>query len=558
VHGKRRLQPLPAWLLAPALRPSGALSGQRLEPSLTPERTGKSCNENGRNGKIPVETYRIARERVPTGAEIIQRLFLSVLRIVSNGTGGVFLGLVKRFVQPTLVVVVAVAGLVGLGLLAINLYVQSPDTQLQLREIVSENLGYPISVFRITFTPWDGFHLQDVIVQDPSVDFPILKARNLWIQCKYLPLLRRKLIVRQIFLSGAELRIPNVDRVQPEPAADEIPPAAPISQPNSRKTQLPAPGEQSVRKQSPPEKNSSVQNVRPNFWVEIRKVKLSHGSVYFMGSRGKPIATLRNVGGAVKIQKDEYLGRVTISSATISDSINVDDISSAVKCSNGALDLEDISAQVSRGEIQGSLHVDLTDSGLPYQLHLQVKGVNINEIVSRAGAILDRAHGILEGSLQLAGYMKDPSLASGGGNLEVKTGYLDPYPILKELGAWTQIDELKRLDLEEALSKFSIVGQDIKVDSLELISKNCQVNLWGTVQSAQKLDLNGRLTLNQFLSRKIPNEIEENFATAKDGRSRYLDFRVTGSVFQPQSDLFDRIIGDKGKLFKKLLGIDRK
>jgi hypothetical protein len=123
----------------------------------------------------------------------------------------------------------------------------------------------------------------------------------------------------------------------------------------------------------------------------------------------------------------------------------------------------------------------LTDSELPYLIHLQVTGVNINEIIGRAGAIFERAHGILQGSLQLAGCMKDPSLASGGGNLEVKTGYLEPYPILKELGAWTQIDELKRLDLEEALSKFSVVGQDIKVDSLKLTSKNCQVNLWGTV-----------------------------------------------------------------------------
>jgi hypothetical protein len=129
---------------------------------------------------------------------------------------------------------------------------------------------------------------------------------------------------------------------------------------------------------------------------------------------------------------------------------------------------------------------------------------------------------------------------------------------LKELGRWTQIDELKRLDLEEALSKFSVVGQDIKVDSLELVSKNCQVNLWGTVESAQKLDLSGRLTLSQFLSRKIPNEIEENFATSKDGRNRYLDFQVTGSVLRPQTDLFERIIGDKGKLIKKILGIDRK
>ena len=169
----------------------------------------------------------------------------------------------KRFVQPTLIVVVAVAGLVGLGLLAINLYVQSPDTQSQLREIVSENLGYPVSVFRITFTPWNGFHLQDVSIQDPSVDYPILKARDLWIQCKFLPLLRRKLIVRQIYLNGAEVRIPNVDRVEPEPAADEIPPATQISQPNSTKARLPGPGEQSVEKQSPPEKNPSAQNGRP-------------------------------------------------------------------------------------------------------------------------------------------------------------------------------------------------------------------------------------------------------------------------------------------------------
>jgi hypothetical protein len=485
-------------------------------------------------------------------------LFLSILRIVSNGTVGVLVSLVKRFVQPTLVVVVAVTGLVGLGLLAINLYVQSPDTQLRLREIVSENLGYPISIFRITFTPWNGFHFQDVSIQDPSVDFPILKARDLWIQCNFLPLLRRKLIVRQIYLSGAELRIPNVDRVDSEPAAGEIPPASPISQPDSRKAKLPAPVEESVAKEAPREKNRSVKNVLPsNFLVEIRKFKLSHGSVYFMGARGKPIAILRDAEGSVKIRNGEYLGKVHISSAAISDTINVDDISSPVKCSNGALDLEDISARISGGAIQGSFHVNLTDSELPYQLHLQVGGININEIVSRAGGIFDRAHGILQGSLQLAGYIKDPSLASGGGSLEVKTAYLDQFPILKDLGAWTQIDELKRLDLEEALSKFSVVGQDIKVDSLELISKNCQMNLSGTVESAQNLDLNGRLTLNQFLSRKIPNEIEENFSTAKDGRSRYLDFRVTGSILLPQSDFFDRLIGDRGKFLKKVLGIDR-
>ena len=470
-----------------------------------------------------------------------------------------FGSLVKRFVQPTLVAVFAVAGLVGLGLLAINLYVQSPGTQLRLREIISENFGYPVSVFRITFTPWNGFHFQDVSIQDPSVDFPILKARDLWIRCQYLPLLRRKLIVRQIVLSGPELRIPTVDRTEPTSAAGDTASTQPVSTPPSEIAKGPVQSNALAPSEPPLEKSRSVENAVPgNFWVEIRKFKLRHGSVYFMGSKGIPIATLRDVEGTVHFQRGEYVGQVRISSATVSDSVNVDDISSPVKCSHGSLDLEDISAKVSGGEIRGSFHADLTDSELPYQVHFQVSGVNINEIISRSGGILDRAHGTLEGSLQLAGYMKDPSLASGGGSLEIKTGYLDQYPILKELGRWTQIDELKRLDLEEALSKFSVVGQDIKVDSLELVSKNCQVNLWGTVESAQKLDLSGRLTLSQFLSRKIPNEIEENFAISKDGRNRYLDFQVTGSVLRPQTDLFERIIGDKGKLIKKILGIDRK
>ena len=82
-------------------------------------------------------------------------------------------------------VLVAAAGLVGLVLLAINLYVQSPGTQLRLREIVSENLGYPVSVFRISFTPWTGFHLAGRMIQDPSADYPLLKAQDLWIQCNY-------------------------------------------------------------------------------------------------------------------------------------------------------------------------------------------------------------------------------------------------------------------------------------------------------------------------------------------------------------------------------------
>ena len=184
----------------------------------------------------------------------------------------------------TLLVIVGVAGLVGLGLLAINLYVQSPGTQVRLREIVSENLGYPVSVFRISFTPWNGLHLEDVVIQDPSANYPLLKAEDLWIQCNYLPLLRRKLIVRQVYLSGAEIRIPTTARLDPEAETDK--PAAPES--------LIEPGSKSVSPSitksdtTGPRSKKTVlaeNHIPGNLWVEIRKFKIRHGTIYLLGAK---------------------------------------------------------------------------------------------------------------------------------------------------------------------------------------------------------------------------------------------------------------------------------
>jgi AsmA-like C-terminal region/AsmA family len=461
---------------------------------------------------------------------------------------------VKHVFKATLILLVAIACLAGLGLLGVNLYVQSPDTQLRLRELISKNLGHSISIFRTSFDPWTGIHLQDVVIQDPSTNDPMLRVQDLWIQCDLLPLMRHKLLVRQMTLSGAELRVPLAGHLRPPPETKGLAATGPVIRLNdssdfaSSQSPTPAETERPVR---------SVENLVPrNFAVEIRKLKIRRGSIYFLGSTGYPTATISALEGTVQSNREAYVGRLHIANASISNSVSVDKIFSLIRFSKGTIELNEITGQISGGEIQGSFHADLGDSELPYRVRLRITGVSINEIGGRAGGILDRAHGTLQGSFQLAGSIKDPSLATGGGSLEIKTGYLDQYPVLQQLGRWTQIDELERLDLEQAHSNFSIIGQVIKVNSLELVSKNCEVNLSGTIDSAQKLDLNGRLVLSQFLSQKIPNELEENFARSPDGQSRYLDFQVTGSVLKPQTDLFDRIIGDKMRLLRKIFRLD--
>jgi len=172
--------------------------------------------------------------------------------------------------------------------------------------------------------------------------------------------------------------------------------------------------------------------------------------------------------------------------------------------------------------------------------------------------VLERAHGTLQASLDLRGAAANLALNAGEGRMQVMSGYIDQYPLLKEIGRWTQIDELQRLELKEARSHFRVAGTNVNVDDLRLVSNNCDVTLSGRIDSAQRLSFKGRLTINQFLSQKIPNELEDNFVTNSADHSRSLDFSVTGPVAHPQTNLFDRIIGDKRKLFRKLLGAERR
>jgi hypothetical protein len=461
---------------------------------------------------------------------------------------------VKRVVKPALIVVGILACLAGLMLLAINLYVQSPGTQMRLREAASESLGYPLSVFRISFVPFDGFHFQDVSIVNPATGKPLLKARDLRIDCAYLPLFRKKLIIREIVLTGADLRIPTRHNPEPQAAVPESP-AAPQPRPTPSAPGSPAPPVPAQHTEKP---RPTTLPAPRNFWVEIRKFKIKQSSIYLMGADNTPEVALRDVDSSVWLHKGEYLGKLHIAGVTLSDSFNFEDASSTIRCSPNSMDLNDLTATISGGDIHGHFHVDLSAPARPYKLNLEIARVNVNEVMNRAGGILDRAHGTLGGKFELTGSLKDASLATGSGDLEVKDGYLDQYPVLQEIGRWTQIDELQRLRLEQAVSKFTVEGQSIKVDSVQLISKNCQVDIWGTIETTQQLALNGRLTISQFLSQKIPSELEENFQPASDGHSRFLDFQIAGTLSKPQTDLFERLVGDRTKLLKRLLHGNRK
>jgi hypothetical protein len=485
---------------------------------------------------------------------------LSIAAVGLNYTGLAAVSRLKRVFRFALFLVLGVIGCCGAALLAINLYIQSPGIQREIRDSVSESLDLPIDVFRITFTPWGGLNLDSVTVGKPGTSSPVLQAKTLRVRCDYDAFFRRKIIIREIVLQHVDITIPAGST----PHESALAPAKKTSRPLSTTVSQPMTSEPTnpslppaqVAAVSPapsPQTPTLGDSLSRRFWVEIQKFKLRDASITVVHPDGSTVALVHGLDCILNFRHGDYLGRAHAENALVVDSIQVDDIAAPVKFEAGVLTLNEISASVSGGELTGELIIDFNKPGVDYRLQLHAVGVDLNEVASRTNNFLDRAHGSLEGSFELSGTVRDPAKLSGLGTLEIKSAYLDQYPLMQELGRWTQIDELRRLDLERAVSNFRVVGPNIQVDSISLVSKNCQITLNGEVEDAHRLALDGRLTVSQFLSQKIPNELEDNFQPGTDGHTRYLDFKVSGSVVRPESNLFEKIIGDRRKLWQRLL-----
>lgn len=456
----------------------------------------------------------------------------------------------------------AVGVLFALGLLAINLYLQSPGTRQNICNALSRTTGLPVSVFRISYDPWSGLVLDEVTAREPAGSTALFRASRIKAHFNHLKLLSHKLVIKQLNLQGVDVSVPlamltaaeahpnDSPALRPPPAASTGPSPfpPPTASPGTPGSTLPV-----VAAGSPARnKFSAAASVR------VQRVKLTQGTINLLSRDGTVAATIRNLEVFARLQRGVYAGRMLAASIAMGNNTLVcAELASPLFASAERVDLPAVQAKLWGGLLSGSFQIGLNAPPYRYDLRLGVFDAKVSDIALRAGGVLDQAHGRLRGKLDLRGAAGDAAFNSGEGQMEVVAGYLDQYPLLQEIGRWTQIDELQRLDFNEARSHFRIAGTTLYIDEIRLLSRNCDVWLWGQIDATQKLDLNGRLTINQFLSQKIPNELEENFVTNPDNHTRFLDFRVTGTLGHPQSNLLDRMIGDKRKLLRKLLRGDR-
>ena len=207
----------------------------------------------------------------------------------------------------------------------------------------------------------------------------------------------------------------------------------------------------------------------------------------------------------------------------------------------------------------GSFDFELSKDDSPYKLAAEFSNVALRRVLEEAGGPASKVSGTLSGFLKLEGSTRDPSRAEGTGRLILENGSFKQYDILQFVGENLHISELQNLELKQAHANFHIDKGRTFLDELILKSPNLEIRARGKIHRDGKLRLKARLTINDKISRQLPEFIEENFTEIEGTNQRFVDFEIGGTIEKPETDLIRLVLWKKQedtaiRFFRQIFG----
>jgi len=447
--------------------------------------------------------------------------------------------------------------------LGVNLYVQSQGTQARIQQELSQRLGMPLRIQRISVTPWSGLKLSGITIPqaNPGNGPPFLEAQDFRLHVRFRSIIWRPLVIKEVALTKPAVvwpqnelgkwRLPMTLRSpeQPPPVAAEETPVAPNPS---------APGEiETSPALTTPTPKKIVRKSTGASGPQVKRVNLIDGSFHFLDRENRNVAlfdgvqffsTMRDV---VSIR-----GETRVTKIALRDRVFLSSLRSPVLYDPAELDLSAIVAHVAKGELRGSFVMQPQAENSPFTVHANFEGVQADQLVLEAGGPRGIVRGVLEGSFDATGNTADA--LAGEGIIALRDGHVQQFSVLAAVGQLLQIEELTQLDLEQAQAKFHLATGRFLIDDLVLRSPNLQLSATGSVSFDGKLALDSTLTINEKIRAQLFRGIRENFvATAESGRFA-LPFHISGTVDRPRTDLMERAVGadlrDLGGVIDALLG----
>lgn len=469
--------------------------------------------------------------------------------------------------------------LAGLLLLLVNLYVQSAGVQGRLHRELGAALRMPVEIRKTTFTPWDGLRIDGIRAAPADGGEGVrLSAESFRARLAFWPLIsERRFVVRDVLFDRPALawtqtpeghwRWPSVQLSLSDTAQDDSSVVAGEDVNNATGSSDdpdsadPAPPAEAA----PPavtreEKTSVARSHGLPIPLAVRDFRVRNGRLEFRDRFGTPVGRFENVdaeGALVAPDRGQSKGNIRLARAAwgaggTGDALAVDRFAAPFSYDGETLRLPNGRGKLAGGDVHLDGSLRPLEPGTPFETHGELTGVPLDVLLRRAGLRLDLAAGQLAGNFSLAGLAAQQDTHVGQGQLSLTGGELRGVPLLSTLGEALGIEDLRRLQLDDAHANCRLTGPDLHLDSLVLAARNLRVEAQGDAQldragsrGPNGLDMRGRLILNRAITRQLPQFVENNLTPVPDSPdgARYLDFRVAGPVNNPHTDLLDRALG---------------
>ena len=438
--------------------------------------------------------------------------------------------------------------LAAVGVMAINLYVQSSGTQKRIEDALSSGLKAPVHLTSTTVTPWSGLKASGItVLQTPPAAGNFLDAAGFTARFDWFALIHRHLDASEVSLDNPHVEwfqsatgrweMPRAE-APPAPPKPEVPPEA---TPAPRVTATPAasPGNQPA-----PAAPAATPGPEQRPWIiTVHKLSVNGASFDFWDDKGIRVLQFAGVQfDCVNPRAAGTEGSASCKYVSLRNRMFLSDLTTNWSFGDGAVKLFTFQTSVAGGQIHGDAQVLTQAKHNPFNVDAKFDGVSVDRLMVEGGEPGGEVTGTLKGWLDLNGNSGKSSSLNGSGHLELAGGKMQNIEILQLLGRGLQIPDLVEMNLKTAEVDARVVKGVIYVDKLLLQSQNLQLTGTGSIEIAGRMALNARLTVNRMIIQRLPAFILTYFKPADAPDSRYIDFNIGNTLGHPKTDLMENIL----------------
>ncbi len=472
---------------------------------------------------------------------------------------------VQKLLKGFLIAGGVIVALAALGVLAMNLYVQSAGTQKRIERVLSSGLKVPVHVTSTIVTPWGGLKASGITVPQTSKrPGNFLYAESFTARFAWMQLFHHRFDASEVSMDNPRVswfqspngrwELPGQEEAPPppKPVASPIPAASPAPSAKPAASAKPA---VSPVKSTPPAPNAPPQvevaaepPPRPAHpWdVNIQKLTVNGASFDFWDEKGNRLAEFAGV-QLQCLDPSAYgtKGQAACKEVSLRDRIFLRDMKSDWSFEDGLMKLTSFQTTVGGGLIKGDAQVDTAAKHSPFVADAKFDGVNVDELLTDAGAPAGEVSGTMTGWLDLRGNSGKTSSLNGSGQISLVGGKMQGIGILQMLGRGLQIPDLVELNLRTGEFDWRMVNGVLFIDQLILQSQNLRVTANGTVGTDGKLKLDARLTVDAVVIERLPQFILDAFKVGANPSTRYIDFQVGNTLSHPKTRLLEELLGHR-------------